>query len=81
MLYAIIGLAVAFNILIVIWKLQHDRRADGLVDGSLLVAVALLFSGSTALLIIGTIGSMIVSVYLLFSPIRFDRRRSHAGIR
>lgn len=80
MLYLIIGFAVAFNILIIIWKLRHkdpftgelDRTADGLIDGALLVAVALLFSGSEGLLIIGTIGSAIVSLYLLISPIKFE---------
>lgn len=71
MLIAIVGVAVAFNILIIIWKLKRPkRRLDGIVDGILLVLVAVLFSGSTELLIIGTIGSAIVSIYLLISPIK-----------
>lgn len=65
-----IGIAVAFNILIVLWKYQHGRILDATVDGTLLVLVAIVFSGSTAALIIGTIGSAIVSIYLLFSPIK-----------
>ena len=64
-----IGIAVAFNILIVLWKYQHGRILDATVDGTLLVLVAIVFSGSTAALIIGTIGSAIVSIYLLFSPV------------
>ena len=71
MLFTIIGIAVAFNILIVIWKFKHGREVDATVDGALLVAVAMLFSGSEGLLIIGTIGSAIVSTYLLFDPIKF----------
>lgn len=69
----IIGIAVAFNILIVIWKLRNNRVIDGIVDGALLTAVAIVFSGSTAALIIGTIGSAIVSIYLLASPIKVPR--------
>lgn len=73
MLYLIIGIAVALNIVLVIWKLRNDRVADGTVDGILLVAVAWLFSGSEALLIIGTIGSAITSLYLLASPVKVGK--------
>lgn len=73
MLYLIIGIAVALNIVLVIWKLRNDRVADGIVDGILLVAVAWLFSGSEALLIIGTIGSAITSLYLLAAPVKVGK--------
>lgn len=76
--FILIGIAVAFNILIVLWKFQHNRILDGFVDGTLLVAVAALFSGSTALLIIGTIGSLIVSIYLLFSPIKAPKLNANS---
>lgn len=65
-----IGVAVALNLLIVIWKFQAGRIVDAIVDGSLLVLVALVFSMSTAALTIGTIGSLLVSIYLLFSPFK-----------
>lgn len=64
--------AVAFNLLIVIWKFQHGRYLDATIDGTLLVLVAMVFSVSTQALIIGAFGSLIVSVYLLFSPFRFN---------
>ena len=63
--YLIIGLAVAFNLIIVIWKLTHKRVFDGLIDASLLVAVATVFSGGLGTLIIGTVGSAVTSLYLL----------------
>jgi hypothetical protein len=66
-----IGLAVSFNIIILIWKFRHNRTADGILDTSLLALVMWIFSGSTDLLIIGTIGSLIVSIYLLFAPVKF----------
>jgi len=70
-------IALFFNICIVIWKLRRpSRRIDGLIDAGLLIAVFVIFSGSTSLLIIGTIGSMLVSIYLLISPIRMPNVKS-----
>lgn len=70
MTYFIIGVAVALNVIVVLWKFKRGDWLNGLVDGTLLVAVAVLFSGSTALLIIGTIGSLFISLYLIASPFR-----------
>ena len=70
--FILIGIAVAFNIIIVVWKFRRGRLLDGLLDSLFLVLVALLFSVSTAALIVGTIGSLIVSLYLLISPPRFS---------
>lgn len=75
--WVLVGLAVALNIIIVIWKLKSKhRKLDGFIDGTLLILVAILFSGSTSLLIIGTIGSAIVSLYLLISPIRINHAKN-----
>ncbi len=63
--YLIIGLAVAFNLIVVIWKFTHKRIFDGLIDATLLVAVATVFSGGLGTLIIGTVGSAVTSIYLL----------------
>ena len=69
--FIVMGIALAFNILVVLWKFTHNRVGNAMVDGALLIAVAMLFSSSTALLIIGTIGSALVSLYLLIFPIQF----------
>jgi len=69
--FVIMGIALAFNILVVLWKFTYNRVGNAMVDGALLIAVAILFSSSTALLIIGTIGSALVSLYLLMFPIKF----------
>jgi len=70
----IIGIAVALNLLIVLRKFQAGQHLNALIDGTLLVAVAMLFSMSTAALIIGTIGSLIVSIYLIFFPFKVGAR-------
>ena len=67
------GVAVAFNLLIILWKFQHDRIGDGTLDSALLVLVGVVFSGTITGLMIGTIASAIVSLYLLaFPPKQFD---------
>ena len=68
--YLIIGVAVAINILVVIWKLQSGRAFNGIIDGVLLVLVAVTFSNSLGALIIGTIGSLLVSLYLTVKPFK-----------
>ena len=75
--WLIVGLAVALNVIVVIWKLKRPkRRLDGIIDGILLILVAGLFSGSTALLIIGTIGSAFISLYLLMFPVRIGNGKA-----
>ena len=75
----IIGFAVAFNLIIVLRKAQAGQYLNALVDGTLLGLVAVFFSISTAALIIGTIGSLIVSLYLIkypFAPKGFNNAKS-----
>lgn len=69
----IIGLAVAANLIIVLRKAQAGQYMNALIDGTLLALVAVFFSVSTAALIIGTIGSLVVSLYLIKYPIKFNR--------
>ena len=70
--FILVGFAVFFNIAFVIWKFERARYADALLDVSLLVLVAILFSGSYAALVAGTVASALVSLYLFFSPPRFS---------
>ena len=64
----VMGIALAFNLLIILWKFANDRAVDGLIDATLLGLIALFFSGSFDALAVGTVASAIVSIYLLISP-------------
>ena len=66
--YILIGITVFFNIAIIMWKFEKHRYADASLDATLLVLVALLFSGSYGALVVGTVASALVSLYLLISP-------------
>lgn len=70
--YLIIGLAVAFNVIVILWKFQKERILDGIIDASLLILVAAVFSGSYGALVVGTIASAIISGYLLINTPKFD---------
>ena len=67
----LIGIATAFNVLIIKWKVEHGRYEDAALDTLVLLVFASIFAGTMGGLIIATISSFIVSIYLLFSPPTF----------
>lgn len=69
-LILIAGVCTAFNFIIVIWKLKKGRYMDFTLDIGCMIAICTLFVGSFAALAVGMIASMLISLYLLFSPIR-----------
>lgn len=66
--FAVIGLAVAFNFLIIKVKFERKRYADGTLDVLLLAIISFLFAGSFGGLVVATVASAIISLYLLISP-------------
>ena len=64
----VVGIAVAFNLLVIKVKYDKARYADALLDLSLLVLITVFFNGSFNALVTGTIASAIISIYLFFSP-------------
>lgn len=62
--FTIIGFAVFFNIAFIKWKFDRARY----LDAALMLGVMFLFSGSYGALVIGTVASALVSIYLLISP-------------
>jgi len=66
----LVGLAVCFNIVIILWKFSRNRTGDAILDASLLALVAYVFSGSFPALVVGTIASAGVSIYLLLTGAR-----------
>jgi hypothetical protein len=64
----IMGVALAFNILVILWKMDNDQKLNAILDGIILVLLTIVFGGSTAALMIGTIASLIISIYLFLNP-------------
>lgn len=70
LVFAVIGLAVAFNVLIIKVKLERHRYADATLDLSTLILLSWLFSGTYGGLVVSTIASAFISLYLLRYPPR-----------
>ena len=69
--FLIIGIAVAANIIIIKMKFDRKRIEDGIFDSLLLATITIVFGGSYAGLVVGTIASFFISLYLLASPPTF----------
>ena len=66
--FILVGVAVFFNIAFIKWKFDRKRYADAGLDLTLLVIVMILFSGSYGALVVGTLASALISIFLFFSP-------------
>ena len=66
-LSAIMGLATAFNILIIFKKIEMKRHQDAFFDASLLVILTIVFGGSLGGMMVATVASAIISFYFLFN--------------
>ena len=66
----VMALATAFNIMVIKWKFEHQRVADAILDATLLGVLATIFGGSLGGMMIATASSALISLYLLWSPLR-----------
>jgi len=64
MLIIVLGMATAFNVIVILSKMKAGRGQDALTDGGFLVLFAWILGGSTQSLAVGTIASVCVSIYL-----------------
>ena len=69
---SMVAVAVAANIIVIKVKIEKLRHSDALLDTLVLITLALLFKNSVTGLVIATISSAIFSIYLMFSPPKFD---------
>ena len=66
--FAFIGVAVAFNFLVIKAKFEKARFADAFLDFFALAIIAFFFSSSYGALVVGTVASAIISIYLYIFP-------------
>ncbi len=62
--------ATAFNAAIIIYKLKDERYTDSLVDLSVSGVMTALYAGTMGGMIVAMVASFLLSVYLLFNPIK-----------
>jgi len=61
----IIGIAASFNMLIIYFKLEKKRIVDAALDASLLFLLTMMFNQSTEGMVVATIASAIISLFLM----------------
>ena len=69
--FILVGMATAFNMLVIKWKLEKERYEDGILDGLILFTLAFVFQGSFGGLVVATISSAIISLYFIAFPPKF----------
>ena len=68
MLYIILAVILAVDLLFVFYKLKHQGFFPAFIDLMLLVVINAVMGGSLGGEIIGTVAAFIISVYLWFYP-------------
>lgn len=71
MLILLIGVATAFNIIILMIKFKAERYIDGLLDLALLIILAKMAGDTITGLATAMVASMVISLYLLAFPPKF----------
>ena len=67
----LVGLATAFNFIIIKWKIEKSRAADATLDIGVMVALGWMFGGTMSGMVVAMIASVAVSLYLLKYPPTF----------
>ena len=64
----VIGVVTGLNLMFVKMKFDRKRYEDGVLDLLVLVALSFVFGGSFSGLVVATVSSLIISIYLFISP-------------
>jgi Ca2+/Na+ antiporter len=77
----IAGIAMAFNLLIILHKARKMDIINAILDLVLLIVILILTSGSVAGIEIGMVASLVVSIYLFTNPIKpSDKMQKEAKV-
>ncbi len=70
------GVAVAFNVIVILIKLQNGRILNAGLDTAFLCTVTMVLSGSFAGLMVGTYASLAFSTFLWVRPPKFSSEKT-----
>ena len=74
MFLLIIGIATAFILMVIKYKVEKERYLDAILDLFTLSILSFIFMGTYDGLVVSTIASAIISVYLYFVPPKIPER-------
>jgi len=64
----ILGIATAFNFIVIKWKYEKGRYGDCLLDLVTIIALSAMFGGTITGMSVAMIASFIISLYLYKNP-------------
>lgn len=68
---AVIGIATAFNFIVILFKFKRHRYEDAFFDLAVFIAISYMFAGTISGMSVGMVASAIVSIWLWFDPPKF----------
>ena len=68
---AVIGIATAFNFIVILFKFRRHRYEDACFDLAVFIAISYMFAGTISGMSVGMVASAIVSIWLWFDPPKF----------
>lgn len=68
---AVIGIATAFNFIVILFKFKRHRYEDAFFDLAVFIAISYMFAGTISGMSVGMVASAIVSIWLWFNPPKF----------
>ena len=68
---AVIGIATAFNFIVIIFKFKRLRYEDACFDLAIFAIITWMFAGTISGMSVGMVASAIVSIWLWFDPPKF----------
>lgn len=68
---AVIGIATAFNFIVILFKFKKHRYEDACFDLCIFTIISWMFAGTISGMSVGMVASAIVSIWLWFDPPKF----------
>lgn len=66
--FIIIGIATAFNLIVIKMKLEAGRFGDAVLDIFFNIILNIIFGGTYSGMVVASITSVLTSIYLYFNP-------------
>ncbi len=67
----VIGIATAFNFIVIMYKFKRGRYEDAIFDTLIFIAISYMFAGTISGMSVGMVASAVVSIWLWFDPPEF----------
>ena len=67
----VIGIATAFNFIVIMFKFKRGRWEDAIFDTLIFIVISYMFAGTISGMSVGMVASAVVSIWLWFDPPNF----------